>query len=74
MIDLIGLTKRQAVIAQLLWTAETWEQTEAIVQAYGKKEANTVRYLLALACIDEEVQDEHHCEQAREMLTNISKG
>ncbi len=73
MIVLNGLTKRQAVIAQLLWTAETWEQTEAIVQAYGK-EANTVRYLLALACIDEEVQDEHHCKQAREMITNVSKG
>lgn len=73
MIELNGLTKRQAAIAQLLWTAETWEQTEAIVQAYGK-EANTIRYLLALACIDEEVEDEHHCEQAREMLANISNG
>ena len=70
MIMLDGLTKQQAVIAKMLWDVESWEETEEIVQRFGR-EADVIRRLIALACIDEETVRTDQCGDALELIERI---
>jgi hypothetical protein len=47
-----GLSKRQKIIATLLWEAESWEETEFIIGRFGV-EAEAIRELILLEAIDE---------------------
>ena len=63
-----GLSKRQKIIATLLWEAESWEETEFIVSQFGI-EAEAIRELIVLEAIDELVWRNNACKEAEEILS-----
>ena len=63
-----GLSKRQKIIATLLWEAESWEETEFVVSQFGI-EAEAIRELIVLEAIDELVWCNDACKQAEEILS-----
>ena len=62
-----GLSKRQKIIATLLWEAESWEETELIIDQFGI-EAEAIRELIVLEAIDELVWCNSACKEAEEIL------
>ena len=67
-----GLSKRQTIIASLLWEAESWEETEFIIEQFGI-EAKVVRELIVLEAIDELVWCNGACDQAEKILCDIMR-
>ena len=67
-----GLSKRQMIIATLLWEAESWEETELIVGQFGI-EAEAIRELIVLEAIDELVWRNGVCDQAKQILCDIMR-
>ena len=65
-----GLSKRQMIIATLLWEAESWEETELIIDQFGI-EAEAIRELIVLEAIDELVWCNGVCDQAKRVLAEI---
>ena len=65
-----GLSKRQKIIATLLWEAESWEETEFIVSQFGI-EAEAIRELIVLEAIDELVWCNGACVEAERVLAEI---
>ena len=65
-----GLSKRQMIIATLLWEAESWEETELIIEQFGV-EAKVIRELIVLEAIDELVWRNGACDQAEQILSDI---
>ena len=65
-----GLSKRQTIIASLLWEAESWEETEFIIEQFGI-EAKVVRELIVLEAIDELVWCNGACDRAEQILCDI---
>ena len=67
-----GLSKRQKIIATLLWEVESWEETEFIVSQFGV-EAEAIRELIVLEAIDELVWCNDVCDQAEQILSDIMR-
>ena len=67
-----GLSKRQKIIATLLWEAESWEETELIIEQFGV-EAKVIRELIVLEAIDELVWCNGGCDQAEQILCDIMR-
>ena len=67
-----GLSKRQKIIATLLWEAESLEETEFIIEQLGA-EAESIRELLILETIDELVWCNGACDQAQQILSDIMR-
>lgn len=67
-----GLSKRQMIIASLLWEAESWEETEFIIEQFGV-EAKAIRELIVLEAIDELVWHNGVCDQAKQILCDIMR-
>ena len=67
-----GLSKRQMIIATLLWEAESWEETEFIIEQFGV-EAKAIRELIVLEAIDELVWYNGACDQAEQILSDIMR-
>ena len=67
-----GLSKRQMIIATLLWEAESWEETELIIDQFGI-EAEAIRELIVLEAIDELVWCNSACDQAKQILCDIMR-
>ena len=67
-----GLSKRQMIIATLLWEAESWEETEFIIEQLGV-EAEAIRELIVLEAIDELVWCNSACDQAKQILCDIMR-
>ena len=67
-----GLSKRQMIIATLLWEAESWEETELIIEQFGI-EAEAIRELIVLEAIDELVWCNGACDQAEKILCDIMR-
>lgn len=67
-----GLSKRQMIIATLLWEAESWEETELIIGQFGI-EAEAIRELIILEAIDELVWCNGACDQAKQILCDIMR-
>jgi len=65
-----GLSKRQKIIATLLWEAESWEETEFIIGRFGV-EAEAIRELIVLEAIDELVWCNGACVEAERVLAEI---
>ena len=65
-----GLSKQQKIIATLLWEADSWEETEFIIEQFGI-EAKVVRELIVLEAIDELVWCNGACDQAEQILCDI---
>lgn len=65
-----GLSKRQKIIATLLWEVESWEETEFIVSQFGV-EAEAIRELIVLEAIDELVWCKDACVEAKRVLAEI---
>ena len=65
-----GLSKRQKIIATLLWEAESWEETEFIIGQFGV-EAEAIRELIVLEAIDELVWYNDVCAEAKRVLAEI---
>lgn len=70
MATILGLNLRQQAIATKLWMSTTWEETERVVQQYGK-EAETIRELILLACIDDEVDSVADFNEATDVIDRI---
>lgn len=68
--SIAGLSKRQKIIATLLWEAESWEETELIIEQFGS-EAESIRELLILEAIDELVWCDDACVGAKRVLAEI---
>ena len=67
-----GLSKRQKIIATLLWEAESWEETEFIIEQFGV-EAKVIRELIVLEAINELVWCNGACDQAEQILCDIMR-
>ena len=67
-----GLSKRQKIIATLLWEAESWEEAEFIIEQFGV-EAKVIRELIVLEAIDELVWCNGVCDQAEQILCDIMR-
>ena len=67
-----GLSKRQKIIATLLWEAESLEETEFIIEQFGV-EAKVIRELIVLEAIDEMVWCNGACDQAEQILCDIMR-
>ena len=67
-----GLSKRQMIIATLLWETESWEETELIIEQFGV-EAKVIRELIVLEAIDELVWRNGACDQAEQILCDIMR-
>ena len=67
-----GLSKRQKIIATLLWEAESWEETEFIIEQFGV-EAKVIRELIVLEAINELVWCNGGCDQAKQILCDIMR-
>ena len=67
-----GLSKRQMIIATLLWEAESLEETELIIGQFGI-EAEAIRELIVLEAIDEMVWCNGACDQAEQILSDIMR-
>ena len=67
-----GLSKRQMIIATLLWEAESLEETEFIIEQFGV-EAKVIRELIVLEAIDEMVWCNCACDQAEQILSDIMR-
>ena len=67
-----GLSKRQKIIATLLWEAESLEETELIISQFGI-EAEAIRELIVLEAIDELVWCNGVCDQAKQILCDIMR-
>ena len=65
-----GLSKRQKIIATLLWEAESLEETELIIGQFGI-EAEAIRELIVLEAIDELVWCNGTCVEAERVLAEI---
>ena len=67
-----GLSKRQKIIATLLWEAESWEETEFIIEQFSV-EAKAIRELIVLEAIDELVWCNGACDLAEQILSDIMR-
>lgn len=68
---LTNLTARQKQLADLIWSCESQDDVHALIKNLPReyrKEAATVLALIVIECIDDEVTDEDHCTDARELL------
>ena len=63
-----GLSKRQKIIAALLWEATSWGETELIVSQFGV-EAKAIRELILLEAIDDIVWCNGACKEAEQILS-----
>jgi hypothetical protein len=62
-----GLNHRQTMIADLLWSAQSWDETEEIVAMFGQ-EAGVIRTMIILDGIDDDVAEDVQCAKANEAL------
>lgn len=65
--ELHGLTKRQAEIAELLWQCEDSCDVEQVVELYGT-DAAIVRELMRASAIDEQVDEQQEFPQVMRLL------
>jgi hypothetical protein len=69
--QLTNLTQRQKQLADLIWNCDSQEDVQQLIKNLPgeyRKEAQTVLAMIIIECIDEEVTDADHCEQAQELL------
>ena len=71
--ELDNLSKRQVIIAKMLWCCESVEEAYKVAKAFGT-EGLLIRELMILAAIDDDTKDSESFEEAEEVLNNISKG
>jgi len=69
--ELAGLTERQATIASILWACDSMEQVDKVIELFGK-DAETVRDLILMEALEEELQEQDSFEHIEEYLRNIS--
>jgi hypothetical protein len=70
MIELSGLTPKQVVFADLLWSCQTQVEVDAVVSTFGR-ECALVRDLMLQACIDEAVAEMPHFPEVVDLLVDI---
>ena len=69
--QLTNLTQRQKQLADLIWNCDSTEDVQQLIKNLPgeyRKEAQTVLAMIIIECIDEEVTDADHCEDARDLL------
>jgi hypothetical protein len=69
--ELAGLSERQAQIASILWACDSMEQVDKVIELFGK-DAETVRDLILMEALEEELQEQDSFEHIEEYLRNIS--
>ena len=66
-----NLSEKQKQLCELIWQCETHEDLQQLIRALPRRyrqEAITLYNLIILECIDEEITDESHCDQAQALL------
>jgi len=66
-----GLTLLQRELCERLWQCESEEQAQMLIQQMPqrlRKEAQTLMTLILIECLDEEITEGTHCEEARGLL------
>lgn len=69
--QLTNLTQRQKQLADLIWNCDSQEDVQQLIKNLPgeyRKEAQTVLSMIIIECIDEEITDADHCEDARDLL------
>jgi hypothetical protein len=69
--QLTNLTQRQKQLADLIWNCDSQEDVQQLIKnlpSEYRKEAQTVLSMIIIECIDEEITDADHCEDARDLL------
>jgi hypothetical protein len=68
---LTNLTTRQKQLADLIWNCDSQEDVQLLIRSLPteyRKDAATVLAMIIIECIDEEITDADHCEDARDLL------
>lgn len=68
---LSNLTSRQKQLCDLIWSCDSREAVQQLIKNLPGEYQAEARALLAaivLECIDDEITDEEHCTEARELL------
>jgi hypothetical protein len=69
--QLTNLTQRQKQLADLIWNCDSQEDVQLLIRSLPteyRKDAATVLAMIIIECIEEEIIDADHCEQAQELL------
>jgi hypothetical protein len=68
---LTNLTTRQKQLADLIWSCESQDDVHALIKNLPReyrKDAKTILNLIIIECIDDDVTEQDHCADARELL------
>ena len=69
--NLDGLTKQQVQIASILWACDSMEQVDKVIELFGT-EAESLRDLILMEAMEEELLEQESFEHIEEYLRNIS--
>jgi hypothetical protein len=69
--ELAGLTERQAKIATILWSCDSMEDVDKIIELFGK-DAEVVRDLILMEALEEELSEQESFEHIEDYLRGIS--
>jgi|LauGreDrversion4_2_1035121.scaffolds.fasta_scaffold550548_3 hypothetical protein len=68
---LSNLTARQKQLCDLIWSCDSQEAVQQLIKNLPgeyQSEARALLTAIVLECIDDEITDEDHCTEARELL------
>jgi hypothetical protein len=71
-----GLTQIQRELCDRLWECGSQEEVQTLISGMPKRlrrEAQAMLAMIIIECIDEEITDLEHCEDARGILVDISQ-
>lgn len=75
MIEIIGLNKRQKVIADILWNIEDWNQVEIFMKSLPKRDridCEGILELMRMAVVEEYAKKDGYLE-ANDVINRIRK-
>jgi hypothetical protein len=75
--ELVGLNKRQQMLADIMWSLEEWDQVEAFINTLPKREraeCQTIVEMMKMAVVEQCYEGiKQECKEARSLLDKIAK-
>ena len=73
MIEIVGLTPRQKILADIIWSIEEWDQVEIFIASLSKKDRIDCEGILELIkmSVIEEFSERVDCTEAKELIERI---
>ena len=73
MIEIVGLTPRQKILADIIWSIEEWDQVEIFIASLSKKDRIDCEGILELIkmSVIEEFSERIDCAEAKELIERI---